>query len=244
MKKLTVTLLLLTLVFSLLAFNSCAKEERMLSLGIGTYTELINESAKGTVNGYGNAITTVAVALFDENGKLVDCYFDVADSSVEYTSEGKYVAPTEAFKTKRELGDSYVMSSDETKLKWYEQADAFANAAKGKTTDEIKALVADGGKGVSEVISAGCTITVSDFALAVEDAAKNTKSITVGDAAKLELSVKTEATGNDASGSELGSVKLTVKMDAKVKEGSAERASLTKTLENSFAFNAEGQAQS
>ena len=39
--------------------------------------------------------------------------------------------------------------------------------ALGKTLDEVKALVAEGGKGNDAVISAGCTITVSEFANAV-----------------------------------------------------------------------------
>jgi len=67
------------------------------------------------------------------------------------------------------------MSTDPGKLKWYEQADAFAKLAEGKTLSGVKNMVTGDGTGNGKVISAGCTITVSEFALAIEDSMKNMK---------------------------------------------------------------------
>ena len=56
---------------------------------------------------------------------------------------------------------------------WYEEADVFGALAVGKTIEEVKAMVAENGKGNEEVIRAGCTISVSDFVKAIEKAVQS-----------------------------------------------------------------------
>jgi hypothetical protein len=55
-------------------------------------------------------------------------------------------------------------------LEWNEQADAFIATAKGKTLDEVKALMAEDGYAQGDLATAGCTIHVTDFIGALEKA--------------------------------------------------------------------------
>ena len=57
------------------------------------------------------------------------------------------------------------------KAEWYVQADAFAKQLVGKTASEINGLQAADGHGNDAVISAGCTIYVTDFVKAAVKAA-------------------------------------------------------------------------
>ena len=165
---------LLLAVSALLA--SCSREKSTESssgsVKNGTYIKTVSQSDAGDSEGKTEFAFTSAAVSFDKNGKVISCELDAADIAVEYTSDGKAV-PVSDFATKRELGDRYGMKAGGAKAEWYEQADTFEKVVEGKTTEEIKKLVGDGGRGTDEVISAGCTISVEDFVKAIEKAAKN-----------------------------------------------------------------------
>ena len=175
MKK-VISLVLLAL--ALFSFCGCAKNEGKLKIGQGVYVEAEKaKDAEGDRNGTAGATVTIATVLIDENGKIAKCILDSAEYSFSYTSEGKALEPDTDFKTKREQGDAYGMKLYGGAAKeWYEQADAFCAVAEGKSIGEIKALLADGGKGNGEVISAGCTISVEEFIFAIEKAVANASS--------------------------------------------------------------------
>ena len=58
------------------------------------------------------------------------------------------------------------------KKEWYQQADEFNKACIGKTADEISKFVADDGKAIADIQSAGCTIYVTDIVKAAVKATK------------------------------------------------------------------------
>ena len=165
---------LLLVVLSLLV--SCSREKSTDTLAVsvknGTYLKTVSQSNAGDTDGKSEFALTSAAVGFDKDGKVVSCDLDASDIAVKYTADGKAV-PVSDFATKRELGDRYGMKAAGAKAEWYEQADAFEKVVEGKTVDEIKKLVAEGGRGVDEVITAGCTISVEDFVKAIEKAAKN-----------------------------------------------------------------------
>ncbi len=165
---------LIVLAIAVLSLFGCGKSGGELKLGVGVYSSAKNATdADGDVNGTAGTLVTVATVLMDADGKIVKCVLDAAEYTFSYTSEGKAANAGES-KTKREQGDAYGMKLYGGAAKeWYEQADAFSSVAEGKTLSEIKALVADGGKGNGEVTSAGCTIVIEDFIFAIEKAAKN-----------------------------------------------------------------------
>lgn len=203
MKKLICILLSALMLLSAAAFVSCDKApeaEPTLKLGLGVYTAVTEaKSADGDANGQGKAAVTVAAITVDADGKVVACQLDTADNTVKYTSEGKALAET-SFKTKYELGYSYNMVVFGGAAKeWCEQADAFETVVIGKTLDEIKALVAAGDKGTDEVISAGCTIMVSEFVKAIEKAFANLTDSKATASSALKLGIHTEQSTKDAT---------------------------------------------
>ena len=243
MKKIISPLLLLTFVFSTACLTSCGRKQENgepmdMKLGIGVHTDTVTQSATGDKNGALEAVHTVAAVVLDTNGKIVKCMLDAIESSVAFTKDGKGIATGE-FKSKRELGDSYVMSTDASKLKWYQQADAFAKLCEGKTVEEVKDLVGSGGKGNQDVISSGCTIVVSEFALAIEKSATDLKQFTapVPTAIKLKLAVQTKAT--DAKSDTSGAAEIVCKATASL-DGSDNSASVEKSEKASVSFNSSG----
>ncbi len=174
MKKIICAMLSVLLILSMAAMTGCGAQT--LKFGVGVQASVSDvKDATADAKGLGEMDQTVAAVLLDSNGKIVAATIDVLTVNAEFTAEGKFVPATE-FATKRELGDNYGMVAYAGAAKeWYEQADAFCALLIGKTADEVKALVADDAKGTDDVINAGCTIYVSDFALAVDKAIANAK---------------------------------------------------------------------
>lgn len=211
MKKILSLLMVLTMVIALFALTACGDqkvEESTLKIGLGVTTTASATDATADKNGQGQATTTAAAVLVDENGKVVKAVIDCADNKVAYTAEGKAIA-NESFKTKYELGDAYNMVAYGGSVKeWYAQADAFCAVIVGKTADEVKALVAEGGKGTADVITAGCTIDITDFAVAVENAINNAVACNATKDATLKLAASVSQTVSDATEDKAGSNKV------------------------------------
>ncbi len=174
MKKIICVALSVLLILSMAALTGCGAQTLKIGVGVqAVVSEVKDASADG--NGSATVDETVAAVLVDGNGKIVAATIDVLSYGAAFTAEGKFVPVTE-FTTKREAGDNYGMVAFAgAKKEWYEQADAFCALVVGKTADEVKALVATDAKGTDEVINAGCTIYVSDFALAIDKAIANAK---------------------------------------------------------------------
>ncbi len=209
MKKIFSILICATLILSTLLIFGCGKKEEpkepTLKLGLGVYTSTQKTDATEDKNGNGQATITAAAVLVDAEGKIVKAFVDCADSNVEYTNEGKAVAASE-FKTKYEKGDGYNMKTYGGAAKeWYEQADAFCSLIVGKTASEVKALVAEGNKGTQEVVNAGCTIYVAEFANAIEKAINNATDSNATKNDTIKLGVSTNQSTSDATEDKAGS---------------------------------------
>ncbi len=174
MKKLFSLILCVLMLLSVMTLAGCGEKETSgealkLGLGVHSYIEEI-KNADGDTNGGGEAATTVAAVLLDKNGKIVKCEIDTAANAINFTSKGEPIEAGE-FKTKYERGDAYNMKAyGGAQKEWYEQADAFEKVVIGKTLNEVLGLKKDDKKGTEEVQNAGCTIMVSDFVLAIENA--------------------------------------------------------------------------
>ena len=108
-----------------------------------------------------------AVAMVD--GKVVAATLDCADATLTYeaTEEG-YTCTDFAFKgTKRAQGYGYGMKDYAQSGEWFEQAQAYANSAVGKTASEVASLATNG--------VAGCTIGAGDMQKALDKAAQNVR---------------------------------------------------------------------
>ena len=202
MKKLICVLLSVLMLLSVAVFVGCDKTpaaETTLKLGLGVYTGTPSASdATEDKDGQGKVAITAAVITVDGDGKVVACQLDTADLTVAFTVEGKAVA-NNGFKTKYEQGADYNMVAYGGAAKeWFEQADAFEALVVGKTLSEIKALVAEGNKGNSDVVAAGCTIMINEFVGAIEKAFANLADSAATASAALKLGVNTEQSTKDA----------------------------------------------
>ena len=199
MKKFICILLCVLMCAATVALVACDKKEETLKFGMGVHISASATDATADKEGQGKATINVAVITVDAEGKVVACQIDTADNTVKYTAEGKAVA-NDGFKTKYELGNDYNMVTYGGAAKeWFEQADAFETVVVGKTLDEIKALVAEGGKGTDAVISAGCTITVTEFVGAIEKAFANLADSNATASSTLKLGMNTAQSTKDAT---------------------------------------------
>ena len=246
MKKIVSILLCAVMVLSALALVSCGNTgddtttPETLKLGLGVYSTVESAtSADGDTNGKGKVAITAAVVLVNAEGKIVKCVLDTMDNEIAYTSEGKAIANA-SFATKYELGDDYGMKTEwGSKKEWYEHANAFVALVEGKTITEVKALVADGGKGKPDVISAGCTITVTDFVLAIEKAVSNAKIETT--ATTIKLGMNTTQTVKDATDEKSGSNKVATDIFAAAVDAEGKIVAATnETVEVDFTFDVAG----
>ncbi len=227
---------------SLVACNR-ASDKKTLKLGLGVDVAVKATDATADKNGQGQATVTVAAVLVDEAGKIVEAFIDCADSTVEYTSGGKAVVK-ESFATKYEQGDAYGMVAyGGAKQEWYKQADAFCSLIVGKTAAEVKALVGAEQKGTQDVIDAGCTIVVADFARAVEKAVANATASEATEKDTVRLGVSTAQTAKDATEDTAGQNKIeTVLFAAAVDAEGKVTAAATDSVEVAFTFDAAGKS--
>ena len=242
MKKFISILMVSIMVLTLFTFVGCGKEDEptptpTLKLGFGVVTAEVKagnatpaDGDTAAKNGTAQAASTAAAVLVDNDGKVVKAFIDCAQNKVQYTPDGKAVANT-TFKTKYETGSEYGMVAHGGAAKeWFEQADAFCALIVGKTAAEITALVAEDGKGTSDVISAGCTIAISEFVTATVEAINSAVPTNATKNDTLKLGVSTFQTLKDAT-------------PANEETGTAAKAGSNKVTTNFFAaaVNAEGK---
>ena len=246
MKRIFSLLMIVALVLTTFAFAGCGKKEATeevstLKLGLGIYTTASATDATEDKDGNGQATSTIATVLVDDEGKIVKAFIDCADNKVGYTFEGKAVA-NDKFVTKYEAGNDYNMVAyGGAQAEWFEQADAFCSVVVGKTSAEVLALIAEDYKGTEEVVNAGCTIYVSDFAKAVEKAIANATEANVTAENTLKLGVYTTQTTEDATEDKAGSNKVTTTVFAAAVDAEGKVVSATTdAVEVSFGFELDG----
>lgn len=242
MKKFFSLGLCLMMICSVLFIGGCSKKPSALKFGAGVYVSSpAVTDASADSEGTGKIDITVAAVSVDADGKIVACAIDTISNSVKYDAEGKAIA-NDGFKTKYERGSDYGMVAYGGSAKeWFEQVDAFETVVAGKTLDEVRALVAEGNKGNSDVINAGCTIEIDEFVAAVEKAynAAAESDVTANDTIK--VTAATEQTCTDATEEKNGSNKVSTYVFAAAlnAEGKVVAAS-SDCVDVSFTFDTKG----
>ena len=253
--------ILLALTFVLCAFAGCNNgkeadttvadtqadagkdEPKSLKFGMGfaaAYGTPVD--ADGDVNGSCKVSATVAAVLVDAEGKIVSATVDTMDVTAEWTAEGAAV-PASEIKTKRELGDAYNMVMyGQAKAEWYAQADNFCKLIKGKTANEVMLLVSEGNKGTDEVVNAGCTIMIKDFAIAIERAVSNAKDSDATADATLAIGMYADVSTVDADADVAGEYGVDIYATAAAKKDGKVVASKSDCAPAKVGFNADGTA--
>lgn len=143
--------------------------------GLGVQS-VIDSSTAATADkdGAAEVDSTICALVVDDEGKIVSCVFDVAQTKVAFNAAGEITADmTAEIVTKHEKGDAYNMKgASGIGKEWFEQAEALGAYCVGKTLDEVIAGIAmnDSGYPTGEDVVSGCTIQVSDFVKALQKA--------------------------------------------------------------------------
>ncbi|MDD2429396.1 MAG: hypothetical protein PHQ85_07410, partial [Eubacteriales bacterium] len=149
-------------------------------LGMVTGVERLTD-ATDEKNGTAQVNTTVCSLTLDAQGKIRSVTWDVQQTMVQFDARGKVTVPEE-FLTKLEKGDAYNMrGASAIGKEWFEQIEAFAAFAVGKTVEEVMNIpvVARDADHTQvpdvEAIKASVTITVGDYLASLQKAAEKAK---------------------------------------------------------------------
>ncbi len=137
-------------------------------------------------------VTLVAV-LVDDEGIIRDCIIDSIGAAVDFDATGTITSDVTApIQTKNELGDSYGMVAwGGAVAEWYQQADALAQFAIGKTVSELKngAIDASGKAPAGSDLASSATIYLGGYVSAIEVAVGNAKHLGAQGGDELRLAV-------------------------------------------------------
>ena len=206
MKKIFALLLSLALVISM--FSGCSKGDAGVKTGLGVISSIAKSTPAADKDGLGQVDSLAVAVLVGEDGKILDCVIDAAQTKVNFSKDGKITTDlTAEVKTKQELGSEYGMKkASNIKKEWNEQADAFAAYVVGKTMDEVKgiAITEEGVAGDADLASS-VTIHIGDYVAAVAKAVANAQVLGANAGDKLGLGIVTEvAKSKDATAEEDG----------------------------------------
>ena len=247
MKKIIALVLAIAMLASFAACGGSADAEYKLGMGV---VVSLDESKDATAQ----ADATVATVILDKDGKIVAADLDVAQTKV--TAADVADLSKVDVRTKTEKGADYGMvaainygmdwNGDGVVKEWDAQAAAFEAYVVGKTADEVSAIKTKEveGKGYiipdeEELLTAGCTIQISDFVAAIVKACKDDQAKTftaAADAFKLGLAVDTNVSGSTAESAQLYSTFAAVAVDADGKV----LAAIVDAIQPKVAFDADG----
>jgi len=172
-------------------------EPSALKLGMYIGTEQSGTDATADADGKAQTDSTVAAVLLDENGVIVDCILDIAQTKIAFTTAGEVLDKDAEVLTKRQLGDDYGMSVAATKGEWYVQAQGFCDYVIGKTAEEVQGIaVDDTGHAADEALLATTTTKVAGYIDAVVNACNAAESIGSQSGDTLGLGVSTTISGS------------------------------------------------
>ena len=124
-------------------------------------TASVADTADDTTNNAKLTVDYSAAILAD--GKVVAAIIDTAEAELKnITEEGAESLSFDG--TKREQGDAYDSVSPMAAGRWYQQVDAFAQSAVGKTASDIATIASEG--------VAGCTVYAGGYKASIEAAVK------------------------------------------------------------------------
>ena len=177
MKRILALALACFLAVGLLAGCSGNSVSGNVKVGLGVVTSIASSSDLQGNEGAAQVDSVIATVAVDENGKIVDCQIDAAQTKVTFDAAGKITSDKNAeYKTKNELGADYNMKeASSIKKEWNEQAEAFSQWCIGKTMDEVKNMPLKEGVPNTVDLVSSVTIHVTDFISAMEKAVANAK---------------------------------------------------------------------
>lgn len=188
-------------------------ESDMISLeeaktGLGVITTLgKSKDATAEEDGQAQVYSMVAAVLVTEDGKLAKVAIDGMQTKIDFGGDGKIKTDlNQVFESKVALGDSYGMKKNSGIGKeWYEQMDAFAKYAEGKTIDELKGIALnEEGRPQGDDLKTSVTVHVNDVIEVIELAVNNAQNLGASSMDMLGLAMDTSIKKSKDAGAENG----------------------------------------
>ena len=149
---------------------------------------------------------TIAAVTVDANGVIADCVIDSIGTEVTFDATGAVTSDlTAAIPTKTELGDDYNMVAyGGAVAEWYQQADALAQFAIGKTVEELKTGAIDetGKAPAGSDLATTATIYLGGYVSAIEAAVANAQNLGAQAGDELKLAVISDISGSASADAE------------------------------------------
>lgn len=246
MKRILAVLLCAVMV---LAAVACAPAEKEYKLGMGVVVSM--DSSK---TGNAQVDATVATVVTDADGKIVACRIDVAQNKMTVTDGA--VDTAKAFETKMELGTRYNMAAygsdndgDGRVLEWDAQTKAFEQYVIGKTAAEVAAIELQEVNAHqiavdTALLTAGCTMQITDFMAAIVKACNDEQGVAFKTAATFTLGVAAKTAAADskaATAEENGLVAMYTDFACAVVADGKVIATLNDAIQPKIAIDAAGE---
>ena len=187
-------------------------------------------------------VTLVAVTV-DDNGVIQDCIIDNMNPSLSFNAKGEIAAPAEVL-TKAELGDDYGMKvASSIGKEWYEQAEALAAYACGKTVEELKnGAISETGAPADADLASSATMYLGGFVSAIEKAVANATHLgaQTGDTLRL-ASVNSLSSSASATAEGNGTAQLNCDVTALTEKDGVITSCALDSLQAKVLFDAAGK---
>lgn len=166
--------------------------EGAVKTGLAVVASVTTTSATAEAEGKASYDVSLVAVLVDDEGVIVDCIIDSIGADVTYDTTGTILTGVNAnVQTKNELGDNYNMmlyTGGAAAGEWYEQADALAKYAVGKTVEELKTgAVGQTGYAQDADLATSATIYLGGYVAAVEAAVANARHLGARSGDELKL---------------------------------------------------------
>ena len=162
MKKILALVLALSMVL-------CSVAALAEGYGLGVQTSIgSSKPASAEKDGTAQVDSTICALVVDDEGKIVSCLFDVAQTKVAFNAAGEITADmTAVIKSKQEKGDEYNMKpASPIGKEWFEQIAALEDWLVGKTAADLKTAY----EGKDESLVTVCSIKLESVCVALEKA--------------------------------------------------------------------------
>lgn len=194
MKKILALAVSVILIASI--FAGCTKEgaQDSVKTGLAVITSISKSADVKDDVGIAQVDSTVVAVTVDNDGRIVKCAVDAAQTKVDFNSAGEITTPLDqVFKTKNELGSAYNMKkASKIGKEWNEQAAAFAKYVKGKTAEEVSGIAVNENKYPTGTdLTSSVTMSIGDLIEGVKKAVENAKNLGAKGADKLGIGVVT-----------------------------------------------------
>lgn len=174
-------------------------ETATVKTGLAVISSIEKSASAGEEDGLAQVDSTVVAVLVDQDGKILACNIDAAQTKINFSAEGKITTDlSAATQSKQEMGAAYGLgAASGISKEWNEQVDALAAYVIGKTVDEVKGIaVTEEGVATDADLTSSVTIKIGGYIAAIEKAVANAQDLGATATDTLGLAVTTDVTGS------------------------------------------------